>query len=106
MKRDTMTSCFRYFTKQDNDMNIWRITGVAVMAGLALFLVFTLLKLLLVALVAALLLRVIGGRLMSRMAGLSERGRVGQSTDIIAIDNPAYQFPMNRTGFGRVIPIS
>lgn len=76
------------------------------MAGLALFLVFTLLKLLLVAVVAALLLRFIGGRLARRMFGPFGRGSVGQSTDIISIDNPAYRFPVNQAGFERVISIN
>lgn len=86
-------------------MNIWRVAGVALMAGLALFLVFTLLKLLLVAAVAFLAVRVVGGRLMGRSFG--QLGRGGwRSTDIISIDNPAYRFPANRGGFSRVIPIS
>ncbi len=87
-------------------MNIWRITGVALVAGLALFLVFTLIKLLLVAAVAALLLRVVGGRLASRMFGASRGGRFGQTAHIVSIDNPSHRFPMNQANFERVIPIN
>ena len=85
-------------------MNIWRVAGVALMAGLALFLISILLKLLLVALAVGLLVRVVGGRLMGRFSGPA--ARVGwQQTEIISIDNPTYRSPMNRAGFERIIPI-
>lgn len=86
-------------------MKIWRVAGVALVAGLALFLVFTLLKLLLIASVAFLLVRVVGGRLAGRSFGGLGRGN-WPSTDIISIDNPAYRSPMNRGGYDRVISIS
>lgn len=85
-------------------MHIWRIAGVALVAGLTLFLVSVLLKLLLVAAAAFLLVRVVGGRLIGR--NFNRLGRGGwQSADIISIDNPAYYSPMNRGGSGRIIPI-
>ncbi|MFD2574214.1 hypothetical protein ACFSUS_26500 [Spirosoma soli] len=87
-------------------MNIWRITGVALLAGLALFLVTILLKLLLIAAVVAVILRVVGGRLAGRMFGPMGRGRFAHSNNIISIDNPSYRYPMNRAGFERVIPIN
>ena len=86
-------------------MKIWRVAGVALVAGTALFLVFTLLKLLLIAGAAFLLVRVVGGRLAGRAFGRVERGG-WQPTDIISIDNPAYRSPMNRGGYDRVIAIS
>ena len=89
-------------------MNIWRIAGVALVAGLALFLVSVLVKLLLIALATVVLVRVIGGRLVSRSFG--PRGRMGwSSTDdsIIAIDNPTYRSAMtNQVRYERVVPIS
>jgi hypothetical protein len=86
-------------------MNIWRIAGVALMAGLALFLVTILLKLVLIASVGFLLIRVVGGRLMGRAFGGLRQGG-WQSTEIISIDNPAYRSPMSQRGFSRVIPIN
>lgn len=75
------------------------------MAALALFVVFTLLKLLLIASVAFLAVRVVGSRLMVRSFG--RLGRDGwQSNDIISIDNPAYRTPKYRGSFDRIIPIS
>lgn len=86
-------------------MNIWRVAGIALMAGLALFLVTLLLKLLLIVLATGLVIRVVGGRLAGRFGGMGGRfARV--STDIISIDNPAFRSPMNRAGFERIIPIS
>ena len=86
-------------------MNIWRVAGIALMAGLALFLVTLLLKLVLIVLATGLVIRVVGGRLAGRFGGMGGRfGRV--STDIISIDNPTFRSPMNRAGFDRVIPIS
>ncbi len=87
-------------------MNIWRVAGIALMAGLALFLISLLVKLLLAVLVTGLVIRVVGGQLIGRFSG--PMGRVGgRSMDIISIDNPAYRHsPMNRASFDRVISIS
>lgn len=86
-------------------MNIWRVAGVALMAGLALFLISLLLKLLLIALGVGLLMRVVGGRLASRFFGPA--ARVGwQQTEIISIDNPIYRSAMNRAGSERIISIN
>ena len=74
-------------------MKIWRIAGIALMAGLVLFLLTVLLKLLFVALAAALVIRVVGGRLMHRFYGPLQAGR-GQASHIISIDNPTYRSPM------------
>jgi hypothetical protein len=85
-------------------MNMYRIAGLALVAGLALFLLSILIKLLLVAFAAVLVVRVVGGFLMSRMVG--SLGRSGwQSTQVISIDNPAYRVPMHRVSVDRVIPI-
>ena len=84
-------------------MKIWRIAGIALVAGLALFLITVLLKLLFVALAAALLIRVVGGQLMRRFAGPMLLGR-GPSNHIISIDNPTYRSPMWANA-GRVISI-
>lgn len=85
---------------------IWRIAGVALVAGLVLFLVSLLVKVLLVALGVALVVRVVGARLMSgRAFGRFERGG-WQSSPIISIDNPAYRSPMSIGRAERVIPIN
>ncbi len=86
-------------------MNIWRIAGVAFVAGLALFLVSLLLKIALIAGVTVLLVRVVGGRLLGGYFNRVGRGN-WPSTEIISIDNPTYRSPMNRAGFERIIPIS
>lgn len=81
--------------------NVWRVGGIALMSGLALFLITLLVKLALVVLATGVILRVVGGKLMGRFAGPA--GRVGGlSTDIISIDNSAYRTPVNRAGFDRV----
>lgn len=86
-------------------MNIWRVAGVALVAGLALFLISLLVKMLLIVVATGLVIRVVGGRLMGRFAGPAER--VGwSSTGIISIDNPNFQSPMKQAGFARIIPIS
>ena len=86
-------------------MNIWRIAGIALVAGLALFLISILFKLLLMAVVTVVLIRVVGRQLAGRFFG--RMGRVGgTSADIIAIDNPAYRSPASWAGFDRVVPIS
>lgn len=76
------------------------------MAGLALFLISLLLKLLLISLATVLLVKVVAGRLAGRFYG--PMGRMGwPSTDnIISIDNPTYRSAMNRAGFERVVSIS
>ncbi|GAB3900344.1 hypothetical protein [Spirosoma agri] len=86
-------------------MNIWRIAGVALVAGLALFLVTILIKLLLVAAATFVLVRVVGRQLARRAFGPLERGN-WQSAEIIAIDQPTFQAPMHRPRFDRVISIS
>ncbi|WP_338871916.1 hypothetical protein WBJ53_26640 [Spirosoma sp. SC4-14] len=86
-------------------MHIWRIAGFALLVGVALFLVTLLLKLLLVASVAFLLVRAVAGRLMGRRFGNLRHGG-WQSAEIISIDNPAYRNPMPMKRYDRVIPIS
>ncbi|GAB3559179.1 hypothetical protein GCM10027577_51510 [Spirosoma fluminis] len=90
--------------KQDNTMNMYRVAGLALAAGLALFLLSVLIKLLLVTFAAVLVVRVVGGYIWSRTAGSLGRGG-WQSTNVIAIDNPAYRSPMSRVSVDRVIPI-
>lgn len=85
---------------------IWRIAGLALAAGLVLFLVSLILKVLLVALGIGLLVRVAGARLAGgRAFGRFNRGG-WQSSNIISIDNPAYRVPMSQPGFARIIPIN
>ena len=86
-------------------MNIWRIAGVALVAGLALFLVSLLVKLVLITGVAFLLVRVVGGWLASRTSGYLGRGSWPE-VGIISIDNPAFRSLINRAGFERIVPIS
>jgi hypothetical protein len=86
-------------------MHIWRIAGLALAAGLALFLVTLLLKLVLVAAVAFMLIRIIGWQLARRFSGNLGRGR-WQPNHAIAIDNPTYRTPMSMKGYTRVVPIS
>jgi hypothetical protein len=92
-------------------MNIFRIGGVIFLAGLALFLISMLAKLLIVAGLAFLALRVIGRQIARRFAhyGPPSVGQpYGPSTSIIAIDNPAgYRTPAyGQAPFGRVISIN
>jgi hypothetical protein len=85
-------------------MNIWRIAGIAFVAGLTLFLLSIVIKLVLVAAVTLLLIRVVGARLASRY--INSLGRSSwEHTEIISIDNPAYRAPMTRANYERVIPI-
>lgn len=85
---------------------IWRIAGLALAAGLVLFLVSLLLKVLLVALGIGLLVRVVGSRLAGgRAFGRFNRGG-WQASEIISIDSPGYRSPMNQPGYARIIPIS
>lgn len=86
-------------------MNIWRVAGVALMVGLALFLISILFKLMLVAFVTVLLVRVVGRQLAGRF--YYRMGREGgREIDIISIDNPTYRSAANWGGFERVVPIS
>lgn len=86
-------------------MNIWRVTGIVLMAGIALFLVSLLLKFMLIVLATGLLVRVIGGQLVRHFSGSA--GRVDwPGNRLISIDNPIYRSPMNRAGFDRTISIS
>lgn len=85
---------------------IWRIAGLALAAGLVLFLVSLLVKVLLVALGVALVVRVVGARLMGgRALGRFDRND-WQSAQIISIDNPTHHSPMSSGRFERVIPIN
>lgn len=84
---------------------IWRIAGVAVVAGLALFLLSLVLKFLLIGMTLFLLVRVVGPRLMGRAFGQMERGG-WQRADIISIDNPGYYAGRSSGRFDRVIAIS
>ncbi len=85
-------------------MNMWRIGGLVLVAGLALFLITVLLKLLLVAVAVGLLVRVVGVRLTSRLFGPIGRGSL-QESPVIAIDNPSYRTPVQRMSYDRVIQI-
>lgn len=91
--------------KQDNNMNLYRIAGMAFVAGLALFLLSVLVKLLLVAAATVLLVRGVGGYLMRRRFGGLGRGG-WSSTEPISIDNPAYRSSMSRAGFDRRSDVS
>ncbi|AUD02927.1 hypothetical protein [Spirosoma pollinicola] len=85
---------------------IWRVAGVALAAGLVLFLVSLIVKVLVVGLGIALLARVVGPRLAGGRA-FGRFGRGGwQSSQIISIDDPTYHSPMSRGRFERVIPIN
>ena len=86
-------------------MNIWRVGGVALMAGLALFLVSLLLKFLLIGLATLVLVRVIGRQIANRSFGAIGRGRWA-SADVISIDNPAYRSGGSHLNYGRIIPVS
>lgn len=83
---------------------IWRVAGLVLAVGLALFLLTLILKVLLVGLGAFLLVRVVGARLAGRSFGRFDRGG-WQSSDIISIDNPTYRSPMSIRSYERVIPI-
>ncbi len=83
---------------------MWRIGGLVLVAGLALFLITVLLKLLLVAVAVGLLVRVVGVRLASRLFGPIGRGGL-QASSVIAIDNPAYRTSVQRMSYDRVIQI-
>ncbi|WP_080056622.1 hypothetical protein [Spirosoma aerolatum] len=83
---------------------IWRIAGVALAVGLALFLLTLILKVLLVGAGLFLLARFVGPRLAGRAFGPLERGR-WQSTNIISIDDPAYRSNVAYPTYSRVISI-
>lgn len=83
---------------------IWRVAGLVLAVGLALFLLTLILKVLLVGLAAFLLVRVARAKLTGRAFGQFERGG-WQSANIISIDNPAYRTPMGINSYERVIPI-
>jgi len=85
-------------------MKIWRIAALALVAGLALFLITVLLKLLIIAVAVGLLVRVVGFRLASQVFGRVERGN-WQMNQPIAIDSPAYRTPVRQMGYDRVISI-
>ncbi|MBD2754440.1 hypothetical protein [Spirosoma validum] len=84
---------------------IWRVAGVALAVGLALFLLTLIIKVLLVGAGLFLLARVVGPRLMGGRA-FGPLGRGGwQSSTIISIDNPTYRSGVTRASYERVIPI-
>jgi hypothetical protein len=83
---------------------IWRVAGVALAVGLALFLLTLIVKVLLVGAGLFLLARVVGPRLAGRAFGPIGRGN-WQSSEIISIDNPAYRSGMKQPRFERVISI-
>lgn len=83
---------------------MWRIGGLVLVAGLALFLITVLLKLLLVAVTVGLLVRVVGVRLASRLFGQVGRGG-WQASPVIAIDNPSHGMPRQHMTYDRVIQI-
>lgn len=83
---------------------IWRIAGVALAVGLALFLLTLILKVLLVGAGLFLLARFVGPRLAGRAFGPLNRGR-WQSATIISIDDPAYRSTVASPAYSRVIPI-
>ncbi|MFD2934286.1 hypothetical protein [Spirosoma flavum] len=84
---------------------IWRVAGLALVVGLALFLLTLVVKILLVGLGLFLIVRVAGARLAGRSFGQLGRGN-WQSSDIISIDNPTYRSRVNSGSFDRIIPIS
>ncbi|GAB4017963.1 hypothetical protein GCM10028808_51000 [Spirosoma migulaei] len=84
---------------------IWRVAGLVLAVGLALFLLTLILKVLLVGLGAFLLVRVVGARLAGRTFGRFDRGG-WQSSDIISIDNPGYRLPVSSRSYDRIIPIN
>ncbi|GAB4036556.1 hypothetical protein [Spirosoma gilvum] len=83
---------------------IWRIAGVALAVGLALFLLTLILKVLLVGAGFFLLARFVGPRLIGRQYGPLGRGN-WQSAHIISIDDPAYRSNVAYPTYSRVIPI-
>ncbi|MVM37216.1 hypothetical protein GO730_05565 [Spirosoma sp. HMF3257] len=83
---------------------IWRVAGLALAVGLALFLLTLILKVLLVGFGAFLLVRVVGAKLAGRAFGRVERGG-WQSSNIISIDNPTYRSAIPVRSYERVIPI-
>lgn len=91
-------------------MNIARIAGIALIAGLALFLISVLAKVLIVGGIVLFALRGLG-RGAARLFYGYEYGpqRMGPgnwgSPDIISIDNPANHSPMYQPQFGRVISV-
>lgn len=88
-----------------HNMNIiWRVASVALLVGLALFLLTLILKVLLVGAGLFLLARVVGRRLFGRSFGPWQQGRVSAS-HVIAIDNPGYRYSAAQPSFERVISI-
>ncbi|MCY7357365.1 MAG: hypothetical protein LH609_07805 [Rudanella sp.] len=93
-------------------MNIARIAGVALMAGLALFLISILAKMLIIGAVAFLIVRVIGKQIARRFYGHGPLGQGQgqgrwQSAGIISIDNPSYRVSAYQSAtFDRIVPIN
>jgi len=84
---------------------IWRVAGLALVVGLALFLLTLIVKILLVGAGLFLIVRVAGARLAGHSFGQLGRGGWQQS-NIISIDNPSYRSGASRGSYDRVIPIS
>ena len=84
---------------------IWRIAGFALMAGLVLFLVSLIIKVLLVGLVTFGLVRFVGPRLAGRAFGPLGRGGWSQS-DVIAIDSPTFRSGIGHQRYERIIAIN
>lgn len=85
-------------------MNSWRIAGVALMVGLALFLLSVVVKLLLIAAVTAIIINVVGKQIARRYYGPLNRGQ-WPATRLISIDNPT-GVVASAHQFGRIIPIN
>jgi len=84
---------------------IWRVAGLALAAGLVLFLLTLIVKVLLVGAGLFLLARVARARFAGRDFG--QLGHGGwQSSNIISIDDPTYRSAMSRGNYDRVISIS
>lgn len=87
-------------------MNIFRIGGVVLMVGLALFLISMLAKLLIVGGIVLIALRVIGKQIARRFNGYGPQG-LSQggwaSANIISIDNPGYRTPMYQPQYDRAV---
>lgn len=89
-------------------MNIWRIAGLALMIGLGLFLLSVIVKLLIVAAVAALIFKIVGKQIARRYYGHGnvQGGPWAPATSIISIDNPSYRQSAYQASYERIISIN
>lgn len=85
---------------------IWRIAGITLVAGLVLFLVSLIVKVLLVGLGVALVVRVAGARLMGGRAFGRFAHNGWHASPIISIDSPTYRSPMSIERADRIIPVN